>query len=1402
VYTRSICHRAFGAALRQEGGFFFRTSLFLLTFWAVCQQAAWAADWPQWRYDAYRSAASPEELPSDLRLEWTRVYSERTQAWDDPLNHDLMSFDKVFEPIVLGDKMFIGFNDRDKVVALDIHTGREAWTFYTEGPVRLAPAAWEDKVYFTSDDGYLYCVTARDGTLVWKHRGGPSGRKVLGNERLVSAWPARGGPVIRDGKVFFAASIWPFMGTFISALDAKTGTVVWVNDGTGSQFIKQPHGAPAFAGVAPQGALVATRETLLVPGGRSVPAAFDLATGRFKYFQLDDGGKGNGGSFVAANDTNFFVHTRLRGTRGFDLKSGRKSTTFTIDEPVIAEEGYYSGQPNSSLQSAVISAESKLIAARQSLKDALAEVVKAEEEGSTNYSKATNNVAKAEKKIAPAEKTLASAQAALSNSWSGHVIQFVTRDRKMRWELPLDGTGDIIKAGGRLYAAGTNAILALDLPTNSDAPRVVWSNYVDGQVQRLLAANGKLFAVTLDGRVMAFGKEKRGTPSHLVEKPNAPRIAPQMIRQAKEIIARADAQDGYALWLGVDNDPLLKAVLAESKLRIIAVGSDARKVAQLRREFDAAGWYGSRISLQVGDPATFQAPPYLANLIVIGDSLVPRLSSREVFKDIYESVRPYGGAIWISAAKTSAASLKLHAQTAQLANAKVNASRDGIMIVREGALPGSADWTHQYGDIANTVKSDDRLVKLPLGVLWFGGNSHMDVLPRHGHGPSEQVAGGRLFIQGMNCISARDVYTGRVLWKTEFENLGNDGVYYDSSYTNTPLSTTYNQKHIPGANARGANYVVTAERIYVVVSNACHVLDSRTGKRVQIIELPKRQGETAAPEWGYLGIHDDVLLAGAGFAAHTTRLGLANASNARRNIVDLSASRGLVAMDRHTGQMLWRTEALHGFIHNGIVAGNGRVYCLDKLPKSMLDKLKRRGREVPTDSRITALDLRTGKTVWEANTNVFGTFLSYSKNRDVLLQAGASATDRLRDEAAQGMITYQGSDGAVLWQKLDLKYTGPCVVHNDWIITTPTSSKVSVGGYGLLDGKPRLIRNPLTGMDEPLRIYRTYGCNYPIACENILTFRSGAAGYYDLETHSGTGNFGGFKSGCSANLIAANGILNAPDYTRTCSCAYQNQTSLGLVHMPELEMWTHNQYGADSKVAGQRIRRVGINFGAPGDRISEEGTLWVDYPSVGGSSPNLTVTVTGPETNYFRRYASQFSGAGPAWVMASGVVNAERIIVRPQMKRAIPAPAPAKKADDDEDHDDDEEKAKTTSTDNSERRGRSRSSRTNRTEIVETNVPLPAAEYTVRLYFAEPELMTAGERVFEVELQGRPVARNFDIAAATGGSQRGIVKEFKNVLVADELSIGLKRTAGARHAPVISGVEMILEEPIETAGGQ
>ncbi len=1380
-------------------------------------EAPSALDWPQWRHDANRSANADFELPEGLQLQWTRHFSPRVQTWDDPLNNDLIAYDRVFEPVVHGNRMFVAFNDSDKVVSLDVVTGQEVWAFYTEGPVRLPPCAWEGKVYFCSDDGWLYCVRARDGGLVWKFRGGPADRKALGNRRLVSTWPARGGPVARDGQVYFAASIWPFMGVFLYALDARDGSVTWVNDGAGPLYHKQPHSAPSFAGVAPQGPLVATAEYLLTPGGRSVPAAFSRATGKFLHYQLEDSGKGNGGSFVAASETEFFVHTRERGVRAFELKTGKK-TTFTLNEPVVTTNRLYSAQEFSSLKAAVVEAEQKLNAAIQGKADALTEVARTEEEGDRpGYKKATNTLASALRKVGRAETALLTAQTNLGANWAGCVIQAVGNDKKVRWELPADGTGDLIKAGRRLYAAGTNGLLAVELPaTNGQPPRLVWSNAVSGRVLRLLAAQNRLFAVTADGAILCFGAGRKRPVTFEQERGPLPAAAKGSV--AADLAASADARQGYAILYGVGDGQLLEGLLRHTELRVAAVDPESATMDALRRHYDRAGLYGARVSLHQGDPLSFRAPPYIANLVILNGSMTPRLSEAGLLAAAYSSVRPYGGWLWIAPDAANDAGISKAIEDIILPQARLERAHGGRALVRAGPLPGAADWTHQYGDAANTLKSDDSLVRLPLGLLWFGGPSHDDVLPRHGHGPSEQVSGGRLFIEGMSWLSARDVYTGRVLWKTDFGDLGNHGIYYDSSYTNTPLSIAYNQKHIPGANARGANFVATADALYVVVSNTCRVLDARTGQPLRVIAMPSRPEETESPAWGYIGVFDDVLLGGAGFGHYTTRFGLS--TNRNIPIVDYSGSRGLVAFNRHTGWPLWRSEARHSFLHNGIAVGGGRVYCLDKLPKSAEDKLKRRGRTPEGERRLAAFDARTGRLLWEKTTNVFGTWLSYSREHDILVQAGAKNTDRLKDEASQGMIAYRGADGAVLWKNLDLKYDGPVMLHRELIITAPASYKTNAGAFGLRDGKPLLLANPLTGQPEPLRVYRAYGCNHAVACENLITFRSGAAGFYDLENHGGTGNLGGFKSACSANLIAADGVLNAPDYTRTCSCPYQNQTSLGLVHMPdsEQELWTHIHFGVTNK-PGVRLRRVALNFGAPGDRLAPDGALWLDYPSVGGVSPYVYVSTRGSVTNTYRRHHAQFEGDGPAWVMASGLVGEGSLYIGLETTKAPPRPPPApkKKTDDDDDDDDDDDlngngatngvagavgatnSAAASVSATNKVTAQATNTATNKVVVVYKPV-LPPAEFTVRLYFAEPEPAAVGERVFDVELQGCAVLKDFDVAREAGGARKGVIKEFQRIRVTDLLSLSLIRSPSASRDPILSGIEAILETAPPAAG--
>ena len=168
----------------------------------MVQASVVAADWPMWRYDAARGASTPHALPDSLELLWVRELPPARTAW--PKTQDKLQFDAVPQPVVMGKRVFVPSTVNDSVSAYDSESGEIQWRFFADGPVRFAPVGYDDRVYFVSDDGHLYCVSAGDGKLQWKVNGGPANRKVLGNHRLVSTWPARGGPVVHEGRISFA----------------------------------------------------------------------------------------------------------------------------------------------------------------------------------------------------------------------------------------------------------------------------------------------------------------------------------------------------------------------------------------------------------------------------------------------------------------------------------------------------------------------------------------------------------------------------------------------------------------------------------------------------------------------------------------------------------------------------------------------------------------------------------------------------------------------------------------------------------------------------------------------------------------------------------------------------------------------------------------------------------------------------------------------------------------------------------------------------------------------------------------------------------------------------------------------------------------------------------------------
>ncbi|MBA4389247.1 MAG: hypothetical protein C0404_14835, partial [Verrucomicrobia bacterium] len=256
----------------------------------MVRDAASSNDWPQWRCDEYHSAVTLQQLPAQLYLQWRRDLRAVTPG----VSGYQHGFEKGLEPVVVGKTLFVGSSSDNSMRAVDTETGAQKWVFFANGPIRLAPVAMTGRVLFGSEDGYLYCLNAADGSLAWKFRGGPSDRKMFNFRRLTSVWPVRSGPLLKDGKVFFAAGLWPFEGTFVWCLDPQTGAEIWRNDSACGNISGQPHdGIPMPAGPPVEGYMCVgiSGDKLHVPGGRCRPGVFSLADGSmYAWSQLGRGG--------------------------------------------------------------------------------------------------------------------------------------------------------------------------------------------------------------------------------------------------------------------------------------------------------------------------------------------------------------------------------------------------------------------------------------------------------------------------------------------------------------------------------------------------------------------------------------------------------------------------------------------------------------------------------------------------------------------------------------------------------------------------------------------------------------------------------------------------------------------------------------------------------------------------------------------------------------------------------------------------------------------------------------------------------------------------------------------------------------------------------------------------------
>jgi outer membrane protein assembly factor BamB len=114
------------------------------------------------------------------------------------------------------------------VWAVGADDGKPLWSYTAGGRVDTPPTVHRDVVLFGSADGWVYCLLASDGQLVWRRRAAPDDVRIVNDDQLESPWPVHGSVLVQDGTAYVAAGRSSFLdgGIYVYAVEPETGEVL------------------------------------------------------------------------------------------------------------------------------------------------------------------------------------------------------------------------------------------------------------------------------------------------------------------------------------------------------------------------------------------------------------------------------------------------------------------------------------------------------------------------------------------------------------------------------------------------------------------------------------------------------------------------------------------------------------------------------------------------------------------------------------------------------------------------------------------------------------------------------------------------------------------------------------------------------------------------------------------------------------------------------------------------------------------------------------------------------------------------------------------------------------------------------------------------------------------------
>jgi outer membrane protein assembly factor BamB len=1400
-------------------------SAFLMSF-VVCRTGI-AGDWATYRSKISRSGITSETVGPRLFLQWkySPIHPPKP-AWPMPSEElPRMHNDNAYHIVIADDNVYFGSCITNKVYSIDASKGKIRWQFFTQGPVRFAPTFYNDRIYVGSDDGYVYCLDSKDGTLIWKYRAGPSDEKVIGNGGMISIWPVRTGVVVDNGIVYFASGVFPYEGLYICALQAEDGSVVWRNDTIGDLAHELDYG-----GISPHGYLVASHDILFVPSGRSMPAAFDRQTGKFLFYASP--GAKRGGTWALIDNDKLISGVDYSGTPHkvtYDAKTGRRQgeafawfpgTDMVLTREVsyvLAKDRIYAIN-RSKYMAAVIKAnkltkEYKQLASRlSSLRSKLKSV---DEKANKKIKLQINDLTRKIASINKEEKQL--------------------KDSSYEWSYSKRGLRSLILAGDFLFTGGEGFVAGVDSKTGKE----VWNSDVDGVAVGLAASNGHLVVSSDKGPIYCFGETNVASVKNIESKVKSDPYPNDSLTEtykaaAIKILAESEIRKGYALVLDCGEGRLAYELVKRTELKIVGLEKDPEKLAIARENLEAAGLLGKRVVVEPWDTASL--PDYFANLIV-SDNMLTTGRTEGTREQVRRILRPWGGA----------ACLSFH--------------REGEVVWRKfvrGPLKGTGAWTQQFSDPQNTACSEDDLVYGPLGILWFGGPGPQGMVERHACAQSPVSMNGRLFMQGEELIMAVDAFNGTLLWKRE----------------------------IPGAvrvkvKADSGNMVVTENGLYVAAYNKCYRLNPETGETMREYKIPP-SSDSSPSRWGYISVVNNVLYGstatamdedyGAILKRFTENGRWKNIEdipeeyrelyeNSKRQFPDIkslrmaaqrsgamyrymtSFARGgeflqknavtenlmtsdkLFAMNTETGELLWQRNGKK-IANITISMGDGKIFYADsKITEGQRSRaLKRRRKftksgvykeregileELREKKKFLAEKLQENK--------------SYSGKARVEYLISSLEAELFKEEYPEGSLTYEDADvrnvfaldaltGELIWRRpVDL--TGCCgdkmgTAYSDGILFffgnhgNHDAWRFQEGGLkwrritalSAKDGdmiwsralnyrtRPVIVEDKI--ILEPraceLRTGETIMREHPITGEKVPWEFLRPGHTCAITAASSKGLF--YRSGCTAfyDLEHDNGVTTFGAYRP--GCAISLIPANGLLLSQEAAAGCTCSYPVRCSLAMMRkpnktqpwtvyvtpgelnpVKHFAINFGASADMKDNEGTVWFGYPN--------------PKTN--PRFHHHYPNYGVKFDLHARILPGMGYY-RHDFKGVSIA-------------DTDKPWLFTSGC-----RG-----------MLRCEIPLDdnpdgriSAMYKVRLGFNALPTDQIGQRVFDIKLQDKVVAESFDILEKAGKANKSVIKEFKAVRAGSVLVLELlPKSANPKmnQAPIINFIEIIREDTNEIA---